>query len=425
MTDESSNREQWLAQIKPGVKAKVGDQWKDARWSEYVKGVVWWLHKEKERDDMDTIDAAVGLIKYGIAKEGDLINVAGSPPNRKDFREALEAKGLPPIVCDLLFNKYVAPQQQQHGPRPNEIALDALAAERIAKLADFAQAEMDDRTKNKPMSEASVEWAESILASYRVQHKTSTTVNTDAGSSDDPPRYEWTIQTNSGEVWNKGEHRGTPGALEWLKEHFLDTNGAYELKVVTGASLPKVKGNRKSATGKADISIGAKSDINFGDTYTFVRGLIELKTDKYPLKTGQNLLELLALSTASSFQKAVVLLATNCNNNWEVFHFASGTEVRRQIYKHGRKAWEDFIRLVDSVGDRNYPDKFWGATLPSISDQDLEGFPETDRDRKKAKAEEEEAMLERFADQLENIYGERPVVPSWARAHQRIPDYYL
>ena len=318
----------------------------------------------------------------------------------------------------------IAPVNQQDGERPNEIALDAIAAERIAKLADFAQSEMDNRTKNKPMSEASVEWAESILASYRVQHKTSTTVNTDAGSSDDPPRYEWTIQTNSGEVWSKTEHRGTPGALEWLKEHFLDTNGAYELKVVTGASLPKVKGNGRSATGKADIAIGTKSDIGYGDMYTFVRGLIELKTDKSPLKTGQNLLELLALSMASSFERAVVLLATNCNDNWEVYHFASGTEVRRQIYKHGRKAWEDFIRLVNSVGDRNYPGKFWCATLPSISDQDLEGFPETDEDRNKAKAEEEEAMLERFADQLENIYGERPVVPSWARAHQRIPDYY-
>ena len=356
----------------------------------------------------------------------DLYPRGTSVPISKDVQPIDPRDPVPRGSDPLIVIAPVNQQQQQDAQRPNEIALDAIAAERIAKLADFAQSEMDNRTENKPMSEASIEWAESILASYRVQHKTSTTVNTDAGSSDDPPRYEWTIQTNSGEVWSKSEHRGTPGALEWLKEHFLDTNGAYELKVVTGASLPKVKGNRKSATGKADIAIGTKSDINYGDTYTFVRGLIELKTDKSPLKTGQNLLELLALSTASSFERAVVLLATNCNDNWEVYHFASGTEVRRQIYKYGRKAWEDFIRLVDSVGDRNYPDQFWGAIIipSSISDQDLEGFPETDRDRKKAKAEEEEAMLERFADQLENIYGERPVVPSWARAHQRIPDYY-
>ena len=372
-------------------------------------------------------EAGQNYLAHCDAHRLDVYPQGTSVPISKDVQPIDPRDPVPRGSDPLIVIAPVNQQQQQDGQRPNEIALDAIAAERIAKLADFAQSEMDNRTENKPMSEASIEWAESILASYRVQHKTSTTVNTDAGSSDDPPRYEWTIQTNSGEVWSKTEHRGTPGALEWLKEHFLDTNGAYELKVVTGASLPKVKGNRRSATGKADIAIGTKSDINYGDTYTFVRGLIELKTDKSPLKTGQNLLELLALSTASSFERAVVLLATNCNDNWEVYHFASGTEVRRQIYKHGRKAWEDFIRLVDSVGDRNYPDQFWCATLlslPSISDQDLEGFPETDRDRKKAKAEKEEAMLERFADQLENIYGERPVVPSWARAHQRIPDYY-
>lgn len=358
-------------------------------------------------------------------EDGKGIPLVAFDPDKDDMTPVYRALKVSNVFATKRLDEYIRRLRKEQR-QPNQISLEAIGAERIAKLADFAEAEMDNRTKNKAMSEASIEWAESILASYRIKHKTSTFVNADAGSSDDPPRYEWTtIQTKTGQVWSKSEHRGTPGALEWLKEQFLDTNGAYELKVVNGASLPKVKGNRKSATGKADIAIGTKSDINFGDTYTFVRGLVELKTDKYPLKTGQNLLELLALSTASSFQKAVVLLATDCNNKWEVFYFASGTEIRRQIYKHGRKAWEDFIRLLDSVGDRDYTDKFWGATLPSISDQNLDGFPETEKERKKAKAEEEEAMLERFADQLENIYGERPVVPSWARAHERIPDYYF
>ena len=116
MTDESSNRDQWLAQIKQSVQTKVGDQWKDARWSEYVKGVVWWLHTEIESDSVS--DAAAGLMKYGIAKEGDLKHVAGIPPNKKDFREALMTTGVPPIVCDLLFNKYIPQQQQQQQQQP-------------------------------------------------------------------------------------------------------------------------------------------------------------------------------------------------------------------------------------------------------------------------------------------------------------------
>eukprot|EP00339_Tiarina_fusa_P021239 CAMPEP_0117078960 /NCGR_PEP_ID=MMETSP0472-20121206/55684_1 /TAXON_ID=693140 ORGANISM="Tiarina fusus, Strain LIS" /NCGR_SAMPLE_ID=MMETSP0472 /ASSEMBLY_ACC=CAM_ASM_000603 /LENGTH=48 /DNA_ID= /DNA_START= /DNA_END= /DNA_ORIENTATION= len=45
-------------------------------------------------DDDDTIDAAVGLIKYRIKTEESLKNVAGNPPNRKDFREALMTTGV-------------------------------------------------------------------------------------------------------------------------------------------------------------------------------------------------------------------------------------------------------------------------------------------------------------------------------------------
>ena len=109
---ESTMRDEWLTQIEKCVKAKAGDQWRKRRWSEFVKEVVWWLHNEEFKDDEDTIEAAVGLVTYGIKTKKDLISVAGIPPNRKDFREALEAKGVPPIVCDILFNEYVAPAQR-------------------------------------------------------------------------------------------------------------------------------------------------------------------------------------------------------------------------------------------------------------------------------------------------------------------------
>jgi len=100
---ESTTRDEWLAQIEKSVEAKMGDQWRKGRWSDFIKEVVWWLH-EKERDDEDTIDAAMGLIKYGIKKKEDLVAVAD---NKKDFRDTLEEKGVLPAICDNLFNKYV------------------------------------------------------------------------------------------------------------------------------------------------------------------------------------------------------------------------------------------------------------------------------------------------------------------------------
>jgi len=223
------------------------------------------------------------------------------------------------------------------------------------------------------------------------------------------------------------EHGGTPGALEWLKENFMVSSGPYDLKVVTGAKLPKVKGNRRSATGKADILIGDAKDIHKGSTFDFAMGLVELKTEKYPLKVGQNLLELLSLSTASTFKKAVVLLATDCHAKWELFFFSDGRTITSKVYDHGSKAWDDFLQLLNSVSDRDYVDKnsLWFSSLPQIAEQDLAGFNLSDRDKKKAKAEEDEAMLEHFADRMADIYGKRPTVPYWARANARIPDYYV
>ena len=293
-------------------------------------------------------------------------------------------------------------------------------------LIEFVKNEKDERTQNKEMSLASREWAELILSANRVNHDRNTTLVKDEGTFKDPPSYEWTVQTRDGEMWNKSEYGGTQGALEWLKKNFLRSESPYGLKVVTGMKLPKVKGNGKSATGKTDLLIGIASDIRHGDTFDFARGIVELKTDKYPLKVGQNLLELLALSTASSFKKGVVLLATDCNTKWEVYYFSDATTIRSTVYKHGGRAWEDFLELLRCTPERNYVDKTipWISSLPQITEQDLEGFDMSDREKKKAKAEEQETMLEHFADKLSDIYGERPTVPWWGRAEAKIPDYY-
>ena len=144
-------------------------------------------------------------------------------------------------------------------------------------------------------------------------------------------------------------------------------------------------------------------------------GLVELKSD-----------ELLSLSTESTFKKAAVLLATDWNTKWEVFYFSDVNTITSQVYDHGSKAWDDFLQLLDSASKRDYVGtSLWISSLPQLAEQDLAGFDMSDRDKKKAKAEEDEIMLQQFADRLGDIYGERPTVPWWARANARVPNYYV
>ena len=54
-------------------------------------------------------------------------------------------------------------------------------------------------------------------------------------------------------------------------------------------------------------------------------------------------------------------------------------------------------------------------------DQNLDGFEEWDVT---PKAVENEALLHQVANYLGDLYGERPVVPDWAKAKTIVPDYY-
>jgi hypothetical protein len=160
------------------------------------------------------------------------------------------------------------------------------------------------------------------------------------------------------------------------------------------------------------------------EPYLFAKGLIELQTKEYPLKTGQNMLELMALSIASSFKNGVALLATDCNTKWNVFYFSDAVTVQRKIYTHGRRAWEDFMQLIRTTEARAQTLVATPALATQYEEQDTDGFDLSDRDQKKMKATKDHAMLERLADHLGDMYGERPVVPFWARAEARCPDYY-
>uniref|UniRef100_A0A7S2XMP4 Uncharacterized protein n=1 Tax=Attheya septentrionalis TaxID=420275 RepID=A0A7S2XMP4_9STRA len=102
---ESTNRNEWLDQIKVRVQNNVGDQWMETSWSEFVKEVVWWLHSVESTDVQCTIGAAVGLIRYGINAKTDLQNISEV---KKEFRETLREEGVRPAISDKLFKKYVA-----------------------------------------------------------------------------------------------------------------------------------------------------------------------------------------------------------------------------------------------------------------------------------------------------------------------------
>jgi hypothetical protein len=162
--------------------------------------------------------------------------------------------------------------------------------------------------------------------------------------------------------------------------------------------------------------------MEYGDVFVFVNGLIELKMDQCPLKTGQNLLELLALSLTSSFRTGVALLATDCNEKWEVFHYSDARTIKHRVYEHGRKAWEDFMQLIKSQSDRAGFGERLGAITES-EEQNVDGCDCTENEQKRMKATADEAMLQRMAQHLGEVYREDVTVSAWARAEARVPDY--
>ena len=157
-----------------------------------------------------------------------------------------------------------------------------------------------------------------------------------------------------------------------------------------------------------------------------------MKTDEYPIKVGQIILELTAFSMVSRFGRGVVLLASDCNTKWRlVAWFQDYNTICRRNYVSGRKCWLDFKEMLLTAEHRGRMmeplQKKRPATLnedqgmTTDDDQNVEGFEGSD---KKQKAVENEALLHQLANYLDDLYGERPVVPDWAKAKSVVPDYY-
>uniref|UniRef100_A0A7S3DUH0 Uncharacterized protein n=1 Tax=Entomoneis paludosa TaxID=265537 RepID=A0A7S3DUH0_9STRA len=209
------------------------------------------------------------------------------------------------------------------------------------------------------------------------------------------------------------------------------------LKVVTGHPLPVLKGNGKKSSGKGDLVIGKKLELEAtNDAYDFALGLIELTQDIYPINKAQNVLELASVCTISKVGRNCALLATDCGTKWELYMFEDTKTIVRRVYRHGGKCWEDFKALLDQAETKTLePPSKITPVLPNfempvddqgvedLDEQNLEGF-QVLGDTKVA-AVDRHAQLNELANWLEDLYGERPAIPEWARAERSCPNYYL
>ena len=305
----------------------------------------------------------------------------------------------------------------------------------VKDLAAFARQHMESQTEKKDMSKASSEFAQSLLAGLGITVKLCEP-ETNFTEQAEPDQYLWKVQTAAGDQVKLGENQATPGARNWFHANFLANSelekSGYDIKVATGTLLPTLKAAGKQAKGKGDMVIGIKTRMSpslADNVYEQTPGLIELKTDEYPIKVGQMILEITAFSRISRYGKGVVLMASDCHTKWRLVWFNDYATIYRKSYKSGRRCWMDFVDLLKNAesrgNDMQPPRKKRLAVVneDDTNEQDLDGF-EFEND-KKQEAVDNEAMLHRLANHLGDLYGERPVVPDWARAATTCPSYYM
>jgi hypothetical protein len=155
------------------------------------------------------------------------------------------------------------------------------------------------------------------------------------------------------------------------------------------------------------------------------------------------ILQLTAMSLQSIYKQSVVLLGTDGNLSWYLVHFEKRNMIQVQQYKYGRKCLDDFEALLVSIKSRYETLKAMNPKrLKSehAGEQDLSGFqeataitaglvPPTGSDQAVVdEALNNEAFLHGFANFLAKSPmgdGERPTIPKWALAKNRVPSYYM
>ena len=232
--------------------------------------------------------------------------------------------------------------------------------EDIKQLAAFARKEM--ASKSRDMSTASTQFAQDLVAGLGILVKLED-VNKEAGDIAEPTAYSWTRKTIDGDTVKNGEHQGTRGARNWFRTNFLSPDlekEGYVCTVVTGHYLPMLTAGGLAASGKGDMVIGNKTSMQYADSVCEqAAGLIELKTDEYPIKVGQMILELTAFSMISRFGRAVVLLASDCNTKWRLVWFQDYITICRRNYVSGRKCWMNFQEMIKKAEERSAAMRLW------------------------------------------------------------------
>ena len=322
-------------------------------------------------------------------------------------------------------------------------------------LADFARSQLAAHTVSKDMSQASGDFAADLLLGRGITCEAEMSCD-ERGTREEPTPFVWTYILKDASTVQQNEHQATQDVKEWALKSF-GAEFPFYIEKVTGENLPKIDGNHKSATGKSDLCVGNKTDFelykrNGFSLFDQAMGLIEIKTDQYPLKIPQMQLQLASLSTRSRFGWGVVLMGTDGNSKWTIFRFSQHNTISHRVYSSGRKCLEDFQCLLSSIEDRvkemnrkriklqsirergaNARGADMGAALESSpiaapvfgQEQDLCGF-EGQLDNSRDRAIENELFLHRLAEYLGDLSGdeERPEVPKWALAGNTCHSYY-
>ena len=294
------------------------------------------------------------------------------------------------------------------------------ALERVEKKLD------DMATVDRPMSEATVNFASSLLEDMKINvyvHK----VNEDTGGGE-LQQYHW------GE--KESESEGQPGCQQILQGEMFplsvddDELGMYDVR---GRALPELNAGKRKSNGFSDIAVGPSEAMNFAVArardlvLSYAVALVELKTGKADLKPGQLLLQLVSLSLISGKGQGVVVMGTDCATKWHLLLFSGHNRIVVRPYSHGKKCVADFKALIVESTTRMKqnaaPEKL--ASIVEGGDQDVDmtefGFQVTDRDE----AIERENKLRKLAGALGSLFGENLDVPSWARASETCPSYYM
>ena len=105
----------WMSNVKNEARTKMielnrvtgGVEWEDNSWTPFITEVAELLRLEGKSQKI-IVNTLVGLLRYGVTNEEELVGTAGTPPTQKEFRETLRAEGVPAAICDKLFQAYVS-----------------------------------------------------------------------------------------------------------------------------------------------------------------------------------------------------------------------------------------------------------------------------------------------------------------------------